>query len=70
MTTIQIPDELASQIEQGARSAGESSDDFLRQAVLSRLEDLQDIAVATERLKNPGRRIPLDEVARRLGLDD
>jgi RHH-type transcriptional regulator, rel operon repressor / antitoxin RelB len=70
MTTIQISDDLASQIELGAQRAGETSDDFLREAVLSRLEDLEDIAIATERLKNPGRRIPLDEVARDLGLDD
>jgi len=70
MATIQIPDELASQIEQGAQRAGESRDDFLREAVLSRLEDAEDIAIATERLKNPGKRIPFEQVKRNLGLDD
>ena len=69
MATIHISDELASRIAEGAQRAGESSDDFLREAVLSRLEDLEDIAVATERLKNPGRRISLEEVVRDLGLD-
>jgi predicted DNA-binding protein len=70
MATIQIPDKLASQIEQGAQRAGETSAAFLSEAVISRLEDLEDIAIATERLKNPGRRIPLEEVVRDLGLDD
>jgi RHH-type rel operon transcriptional repressor/antitoxin RelB len=70
MATIQIPDELANKMAQGAQSAGETSDAFVREAILSRLEDLEDIAIATERLKNPGRRIPLEEVVRDLGLDD
>ncbi len=70
MTAIQIPDELAAQIEQGAQRAGETKDVFLREAVLSRLEDLEDIAIATERLKNPGRRFTLAEVVEDLGLDD
>jgi RHH-type rel operon transcriptional repressor/antitoxin RelB len=70
MVAIQIPDELAEQIEQAARRAGETRDVFLRQAVLSRLEDLEDIAIATERLKNPGKRLTLEQVKKDLGLDD
>ncbi len=70
MTAIHIPDELAEQLEQGAQRAGETSDIFLRQAVLSRLEDLEDIAIANERLKNPGETISLEELKRNLGLDD
>jgi RHH-type transcriptional regulator, rel operon repressor / antitoxin RelB len=69
MATIQIPDELASRIEQAAQRAGESSDHFLRQAVLSRLEDLEDIAIATERLNNPEETISLEELKKNLGLD-
>ena len=42
MAVIQIPDELALQIEEGAQRAGESRDAFLREAVLLRLEDLKD----------------------------
>ena len=53
MATIQIPDDLASQIEQGAQRAGESYDAFLREAVLSRLEDLEDVAIAREHLLHP-----------------
>jgi predicted DNA-binding protein len=70
MVNIQIPDELANQMEKGAQSAGETNDAFLREAILCRLEDLEDIAIATERLKNPGKRIPLEQVKRHLGLND
>ena len=70
MTAIQIPDELAEQIEQAARFAGETRDVFLREAVQSRLDDLEDIAIATDRLKNPGKRLTLEQVKKDLGLDD
>jgi predicted DNA-binding protein len=70
MATIQIPDDLANQIEQGAQRAGETSTAFLSEAVLSRLEDLEDIAIATERLRNPGKRISLAEIGRKYGLND
>ena len=69
MATIHIPDELAGQIEQGAQRTGETSDAFLREAVLSRLEDLEDIAIATERLKNPGKRLSFEQVKKNLGLE-
>jgi predicted DNA-binding protein len=70
MATIQIPDELASQIAHGAQSAGETSDAFLREAVLSRLEDMQDVAIAKEHLLHPSDTISLDELKKNLGLDD
>jgi predicted DNA-binding protein len=51
MAAIQIPDGLAEQIEQAAQRAGESRDVSLREAVQSRLDDLDDVAIAAERLK-------------------
>jgi predicted DNA-binding protein len=70
MAAIQIPDELAEQIDQAAQRAGETRDVFLREAVQSRLDDLEDIAIAAERLKSPGKRLPLEQVKKDLGLDD
>jgi len=69
MATIQIPDDLASQIERGAQRAGESYDAFLREAVLSRLEDLEDVAIAQEHLLHPDETLSLDELKKNLGLD-
>jgi predicted DNA-binding protein len=69
MATIQIPDELASQIEQAAQRAGETSDHLLRAAILAYLDDLEDVAIATERLNNPEETISLEELKKNLGLD-
>lgn len=70
MATIQIPDELESLIELGMQRSGETCDVFLREAVRCHLEEIEDIAIATERLKNPGKRISLDEIGRKYGLSD
>ena len=70
MPAIQVSTELAEQIETGARQAGQTRDVFLREAVLSRLEDMEDLAIATERLNSPADRIPFAQVKRDLGLDD
>jgi RHH-type transcriptional regulator, rel operon repressor / antitoxin RelB len=70
MPVIEIPPELETQYEYFAQQNGKSKDDLVRQALVSYLEDLEDIAVATERLKNPGKRIPFEEVMKNLGLDD
>ncbi|HWY99601.1 MAG TPA: ribbon-helix-helix protein, CopG family [Edaphobacter sp.] len=70
MAAIQIPDELAEQIDQAAQRAGEARDVFLREAVQSRLDDQDDVAIAAERLKNPGKRLTLEQVKRDLCLDD
>jgi predicted DNA-binding protein len=67
MPVIEIPAELETQYEYFARRNGKSRDDLVRQALVSHLEDL---AVATERLKNPGETISLEQLKRDLGLDD
>lgn len=70
MVILQIPDELESLIELGAQRTGETRDVFLREAIRTRLEEIEDIAIATERLKNPGKRISLAEIGRKYGLND
>lgn len=70
MSTIQIPTEINTQIEEVATRTGESKDALIRAALLSYLEDLHDARIAEERLRTPGKRIPLSEVVRNLGLDD
>jgi RHH-type rel operon transcriptional repressor/antitoxin RelB len=70
MPTLELSPKLVEKIEQAAKQTGESPEAFLREAVIARLEDLEDIAIATDRLKNPGETISLDELKRDLGLDD
>lgn len=70
MTTVQIPDEIVHEYEDLARAAGSDAATFIRAALIPQLEDLQDIELAMERLKDPQPSLSLDEVKRNLGLDD
>jgi RHH-type rel operon transcriptional repressor/antitoxin RelB len=67
---IEIPQDLNAKLEALAARNGVGKDQYLAEAILTFLEDQEDIAIATERLKNPGRRIPLDEVIHNLDLND
>ncbi len=70
MTTIQIPDEIAHQYEDRARATGNDADTLIRAALIAQLEDIEDVEIALERLKNPEPSLSLEEVKRNLGLDD
>ena len=70
MTTVQIPDEIAHQFQDRAKAAGCDTDSFIRQALIEKLEDMEDIEIAEQRLANPQPTLSLDEVKRNLGLDD
>lgn len=68
--TVEIPQELNVKLEALAAKNGVGKDRYLTEAIEIFLEDQEDIALATERLKNPGRRIPIEEVVRNLGLEN
>jgi predicted DNA-binding protein len=67
---VQIPAEIESPFEAFAQRTGESTDNLVREALLTYLDDLEDIAAAKEHLLHPGDTISLDELKRNLGLDD
>ena len=70
MVLIEVPDELASQYDELARSVGQERNALIQEALIEHLEDLEDIAIARERLASPGKRLSLEEVKRNLGLED
>ena len=70
MVNVQIPEEIAHQHEDRARAAGCDTDTFIREALVAQLEDLHDVEVALERLRDPQPSLSLEEVKRTLGLDD
>ena len=70
MMTVAIRDELGNELNSLAQRTGRSTEEYVEQAVRNLLEDQEDLAIALERLKNPGKRIPLDEVVKDLGLED
>lgn len=70
MSIITVSDDLDQLVEQATRESGQTKTDFVREAIEARLEDLHDLAIARERLANPGKRYSLAEMKEDLGLDD
>jgi predicted DNA-binding protein len=67
---IELPAEIESQFEAFARSSGQSTDQLVREALLSYLEDREDAAIAAQRYASGSQRIPLEEIGHKYGLAD
>jgi len=65
-----LPKEIEERLEALARKTGRSKSYYVRQAILEHLDDLEDYYLAVERLEQNLPGIPLDELERRLGLQD
>ncbi|MCX8088763.1 MAG: TraY domain-containing protein [Meiothermus ruber] len=70
MLAIRLPKEIGERLEAPAQKTGRSKSYYVRQAILEHLDDLEDYYLALERLEQNLPGIPLDEVERRLGLQD
>ncbi|GIW26898.1 MAG: antitoxin [Meiothermus sp.] len=70
MLAIRLPKEIEERLEALARKTGRSKSYYVRQAILEHLDDLEDYYLALERLEQNLPGISLDEVERRLGLQD
>jgi RHH-type rel operon transcriptional repressor/antitoxin RelB len=68
--TTKLPAGLFRQLEELAVETDRKKSYLIRQAIAEYLEDRADYDMAVERLKKPGKRIPLSKVKKRLGLDD
>jgi RHH-type rel operon transcriptional repressor/antitoxin RelB len=69
---IRLPDEIASELEELSRETGRSKSYYAREAIIRYLEDRADYLEAVrilEKCKGKGR-VSLEEIKRRLGLDD
>jgi RHH-type rel operon transcriptional repressor/antitoxin RelB len=67
---IRLPEDLNKRLEDIARRTGRTKTDYVREAILEHLEDLEDAHLAMERLNNPGKRLSMEEVKKELGLVD
>lgn len=70
MLAVRLPKEIEERLEELARKTGRSKSYYVRQAILEHLDDLEDYYLAVERLEQNLPGIPLDELERRLGLQD
>jgi predicted DNA-binding protein len=68
--SIRIDDEIKSRWEQLAKEHGLNPSQHMREAIINRLEELEDFYVVRERLSKPYKTIPHEEVLKQLGLSD
>jgi len=66
MVTLRLPPKVDRQLAKLAKARRTTKTAIAREALIERLEE--DIRIAEERLKHPGKRIPLEDVERELGL--
>lgn len=75
MTTVsvQLPDDVVARLNLLASRSGRSTESYVAEAVLEHLGDLDDLALAEQRLEEirAGRSepIPLEDVLKRYGMD-
>jgi RHH-type rel operon transcriptional repressor/antitoxin RelB len=72
-TAIQLPEDIFERLKSLADATGQSPTDFISEAILEHIEDLEDAMRAEEVLRKietgESRTYTLEEVEHRLGLD-
>ena len=68
MLAIRLDPEIEKRLDELAKKTGRTKTFYAREAILEHLEDLEDIYLATERLRSPERTYSAEEVKDELGL--
>ena len=71
MLAVRLDPELEARFNAVAKRTGRSKSYYTREALREKIEELEDIALLEEALRDPvaGKRYSLEEVIRDLGLD-
>ncbi|NML75194.1 ribbon-helix-helix protein, CopG family [Rhizobium sp. S-51] len=67
---IRIDDEIEVRWEKIAKAHGLDRNDMFREAIIEKLEELEDLYAAEARLKESFKPVPNDQVWKELGLAD
>lgn len=70
MITVNLSPNIENRYKVLAVALGKKEDDLLQEAIISYLEDLEDIRDAENRLSNPESYITLDELEQSLDLEN
>lgn len=68
MLAIRLDIETENRLERLAKKTGRTKTFYAREAILQHLEDLEDIYLATQRLRRPAKTYSAKDVKRELGL--
>jgi len=70
MIAVRLPPEVEKRLKKLARKTGRTRTFYVREAIVQHLDDLEDYYLAVQRLEENLPGVPLQEVERRLGLED
>lgn len=74
MLTIELPIELENRLDALAQATGRSKSDYVTEAILEYLEDLADLHLAEQRLRDiqngKSKTVPLEEILKRYGMEN
>ena len=62
MLALRLSPEIEARLDAMAKRTGRTKSFYAREAILEKLEDMEDYYLAEERLKNPGKAVPLADV--------
>jgi predicted DNA-binding protein len=68
MVSLRLDPATDRKLTREAKRTGQTKAAITRAALLGWLDEQEDIRIAEERLRQPGKRIPLEVIARELGL--
>ena len=68
--TFRLEDDVKARLDVVVNELGLNQSKILRDAVIERLEELEEIVVIMERVKKNRPKRPIDELWKELGLDD
>jgi RHH-type rel operon transcriptional repressor/antitoxin RelB len=70
MLALRLPPDMERRLEQLAKKTGRTKSYYAREAILEKIEEMEDRYLAEERNRtDSGERIPLDEMLRRYASD-
>ncbi len=71
MLAVRLDKELEDRLNAVAKRTGRSKSYYVREALLEKIEELEDIALLEEALRDPdaGKTVSMDQMRRELGLD-
>ena len=65
MLALRLPPEIEKRLDELAKLTGRTKSFYARQAILEYIDDLEDLYLAEQRVREGGPTIPLEEVIRK-----
>lgn len=68
MLALRLPPEIDKRLSDLAKKTGRSKSFYAREAILSHLDDLEDLYLAQKALEEGGKPIPLEDLEKEFGI--